>query len=167
MELCKIAAGALQIPDEGAFRDCLENHLVNDSVSKNSNILANAIFYLETDCYMCLCTTLGNQGTPCSSDSHRERKKIKQLPSTRNLWTKSLKTPSGEIYCTESMPLCPFLVLFALFCPFMPLYAPLCPFMPLYTPLYLFTSFYVLYTLYKLSSFQDLIAGFVLFSKSY
>ena len=45
MELCKIAAGALQIPDEGAFRDCLENHLVNDSVSKNSNILANAIFY--------------------------------------------------------------------------------------------------------------------------
>ena len=39
MELCKISAGT------GAFRDCLENHLVNDSVSKNSNILANAIFY--------------------------------------------------------------------------------------------------------------------------
>ena len=41
MELCKIGAGTLQIPDEGTFRDCLENHF--DSVGKNSNILANAI----------------------------------------------------------------------------------------------------------------------------
>ena len=37
MELCKIGAGT------GAFSDCLENHFV--SVGKNSNILANAIYY--------------------------------------------------------------------------------------------------------------------------
>ena len=69
------------------------------------------------------------------------------------------------------VPLCPFMPLLCpfyapfmpLLCPlypFMPLYAPMCPFMPLYTSLQAFTCFY---TLYKLSSFQDLVAGLVFY----
>ena len=70
------------------------------------------------------------------------------------------------------VPLCPFIMsLYVPLYPFMPLYTPVCPYMPLYAPVCPFTPFYIslqaftcFYTLYKLSSYRDLVAGFVSFS---
>ena len=53
--------------------------------------------------------------------------------------------------------MCPFVSLCVPLFPFMPLYC-LCPFIPLCKLLHAFTHFY---TLYKLSSSQDLIVGLV------
>ena len=78
----------------------------------------------------------------------------------------SLLCPFYVPFMSLYVPLCLFVPLYAPLCTFMPLYAPLCPFMPLYAPLCPFytslQAFTCFYTLYKLSSSQDLVVGLVL-----
>ena len=89
------------------------------------------------------------------------------------LWTKLnfclCPCPFLPPFCPLFTPLYPFIPLYTPLYPFIPLYAPLCPFYapscpftPLYTSLQDITCFY---TLYKLSSSQDLVIGLVFIFK--
>ena len=79
-------------------------------------------------------------------------------PFTCNVPSVCIPFPSVCIPLLHVMfRLCAFLC--STLCPFVSLCVPLCPFIPLYTSLQVFTCFY---TLYKLSSSQDLVVGLVI-----